>query len=131
MTDNPGLIAYQSIYTPLCNHVVEVTSWSSIKKDNYGKPILDMSTTRRYKCLLQMNDETKWTNSGATDDFPYIAYVLSVPIGGTDAVPIRVEEQVTVITPAFWASATPRRLGKIQTYPDEHGNMFVMVFGFE
>lgn len=131
MSGNPGLLAYQSLYLHMANHVVEVTSWSSTKKDNYGKPILDSSTTRQYRCLLQMNDGTSWTTSGATDEFPYMAYVLSVPIGADDAVPIRREEQVTVISPETWASDTPRRLGKIQTFFDESGNDFAMVFVFE
>jgi hypothetical protein len=130
MTDNQGLTAYQSLYAPLCNHVIQVESWSG-GHDNYGKPVLDPSTSRQYKCLLQMNEQTRWGTQSATDEFPYMAYVLSVPIGQTDAVPIRAEEQVTVVSPAYWASDTPRRLGKIQTYFDQYGNTFVMVFAFE
>lgn len=131
MTENTALISYQSLYVPLCNHVIQVTSWSSTKRDSFGKAVLDGSTTRQYRCLLQINDGTKWGISSATDNFPYVAYVLSVPINGEDAVPIRVEEQVTVVTPSYWASETPRRLGKIQSYSDEHGNHFAMVFTFE
>jgi hypothetical protein len=129
MSENLGLLAYQFLYAPLCNHVIEVVSFNG--HDNYGKPVLDPSTARQYKCLLQMNEETAQSTPGATDDFPYMAYVLSVPIGQGDAVPIRAEEQVTVISPAYWASDTPRLLGKINTYFDQYGNNFVMVFTFK
>lgn len=130
MANNPGLISAQSLYLELCKHVIQVETWSGAH-DNYGKPQLNAATTRQYNCLLQMNEGTRWNNVSATDEFPYIAYVLSVPIGGNDAVPIRVEEQMTVVTPSYWASSTPRRLGRIQTYPDQFGNMFAMVITFE
>lgn len=129
MSDNQQLLAAQYLYLQNMHHVIEVTTWSG--HDNYGKPTLDPTTTRRYNCYLQTNETTRWNTDSATDAFPYVAYVLSVPIGGSDAVPIRREEQVTVITPSYWESSTPRRLGKIQGYFDQYGNLFVQQFSFE
>lgn len=124
------LLSAQGLYAQFMKHVIEVTSWGT-GRDDHGKPVLDTSTTRRYTCLVQPNEATRWGTPGATDELPYIAYVLTVPIGQSEPVPIRVEEQITVVNPVYLASDTPRRMGRVQTYPDQFGNMFVVVVTFE
>lgn len=129
MTDNTELIAALYPFVLVANHIVQVTSYSA--KDAYGTRVLDGSTTRQYRCLLQNNEETKWNTQSATDSFPYVAYILSVPIGQTDAVPVRVEEQFTIVQPSYWGVDTPRRLGEVKSYFDQYGNLFCMTATFE
>lgn len=126
---NSGLIAAQSLFGLDMHDVIEVTSWNG--RDNYGKAVLDSTTTRRYNCLIQANENSKWGTQNVTDAFPYIAYVLTVPIGQEDLLPIRVEEQITIITPTYWDNKKIRRLGNIQSFPDQYGNLFVQQFTFE
>lgn len=127
---NSLLLASQAIFLVDMHHVISVTSYGA-GHDNSGRRVLDPSTTRQYHCLLQNNENTRWNVSSATDDFPYVAYVLSTPIGQGDAVPIRVEEQMTVITPSIWTSSTPRRLGNIRSYFDQYGNLHNMAITFQ
>jgi hypothetical protein len=127
---NNLLLAGQATFLKDMNHVIEVVTYSE-SHDNYGNRTLSLSDARQYKCLIQQNEDTKWTTTGSVDTFPYVAYVLSIPINGVDAVPIAVEEQITVINPVYMASKTPRRLGVIKSYPDQYGNLFVMTITFE
>lgn len=127
---NTELLSAQANFLRDMHHVIQVTSYGA-GHDNNGARILDGTTTRQYNCLIQQNENTRWNVASATDDFPYVAYVISTPIGQTDAVPIRVEEQITIITPSYWASSTPRRMGNIQSYPDQYGNLFVMKITFQ
>lgn len=120
----------QATFLKDMNHVIEVVAYAS-GHDNYGNRIIDSGTSRQYRCLIQQNEDTKWSNAGSVDSFPFVAYVLSIPIDGSDAVPIRVEEQITVLAPSFMASSTPRRLGTIRSYPDQYGNLFDMTVTFE
>lgn len=125
---NTELLNALGSFIPVANHVVQVTSYSGM--DKYGSRALDSTTTRQYRCLIQNNESTHWNVQSATDDFPYVAYLLSVPIGQADAVPVRVEEQFTVVTPSYWASVTPRTLGQIKSYFDEYGSLFCMTATF-
>ena len=129
MSENLGLLSQQAYYLPLMNDIIQVSSYSG--RDNSGAQIIDNTTTRQYKCLIQNNEDTRWSNTGAIDALPYVAYVLSTPIGQTDAVPIRVEEQITIVVPSYLASATPRRLGTIKSYPDQYGNLFCYMITFQ
>lgn len=129
MTENTELIAALYPFVLVANHIVEVTSYNA--KDAYGTRALDGSTTRQYQCLLQNNEETRWNTQSATDSFPYVAYILSVPINGSDAVPIRVEEQFTIVEPSYWGPSTPRRLGTVKSYFDQYGFLFCMTATFE
>lgn len=126
---NLELLGAQAHFLPLMTHVIQVTSYGA--RDNNGNRTLDGTTTRQYHCLIQNNEVTRWSTSGAVDAFPYIAYVLSTPIGATDAQPIRVEEQITIVSPSYWASVTPRRMGEIKSYPDQFGNLFCYSITFE
>lgn len=125
---NTELLNALGSFIPVANHVVQVASYSGL--DKYGSRALNSATTRQYRCLIQNNESTRWNVQSGTDDFPYLAYMLSVPIGQSDAVPVRVEEQFSVVTPSYWASSTPRTLGEIKSYFDEYGNLFCMTATF-
>lgn len=126
---NLALLTHQAYFVPLMNHVIQVVSYSA--RDDYGTRITNPATSRQYRCLLQQNEDTSWNVAASVDALPYIAYVLSTPINGTDAVPIRAEEQMTIIAPSYWASATPRRLGTVKSYNDQYGNLFCYSVTFE
>lgn len=127
---NNLLLASQAIFLVDMHHVIQVTSYGT-GHDNNGARLLDNSTTRQYNCLLQNNENTRWNNQSATDDFPYVAYVISTPIGQGDAVPIRAEEQMTIVTPTYWGPSTPRRLGTVKSYFDQYGNLHNMTLTFQ
>lgn len=129
MVSNSPLLAGQSFFLPLMNHSISVSSYNA--RDQFGNRGIDGTTTRQYKCYIQNNENTRWATSGATDALPYVAYVLSTPIGQSEAVPIRVEEQITVIQPSYLASDTPRRMGTIKSYFDDYGNLFCYAITFE
>jgi hypothetical protein len=134
MTYDPGteLQSAQSIFLQDMYHVIEVTTYSG--KDAYGKRQLstDPAETRQYNCLIQVNERTSWNITSDTDDLPYMAYVMTIPIGGTVPYPIRVEEQVSVVTYADPnLEGVVRRMGRIQSYPDQYGNLFTQTFTFE
>jgi hypothetical protein len=129
MSENLALLSGQAYYLPLMTHIIQVTSYGA--RDNSGNRVLNNSTTRQYPCFIQNNEDTRWATSGAVDSFPYVAYVLSTPIGQVDAVPIRVEEQITIIQPSYWASETPRRMGAIKSYFDQFGNLFTETVTFQ
>lgn len=129
---NTELISAQSVFLLDMHHVIQVTTFAG--HDEYGKRALssDPTKTRQYNCLIQPNERTAWSVAAATDALPYIAYVLTVPVNGTDAYPIRVEEQITVITSgSSELNGTIRRMGVIKTFPDQYGNAFVMTVTFE
>lgn len=128
---NVRLQADQLPWVPLCNHVIEVTTWKG--RGANGEPILDPTTTRQYRCLIQNTDTSTWNQQGVTDGNPYSAYVLSIPITGPvtdDAVPISNHEQVTIIQPTYLAG-TVRRMGTVEHYPDQYGNLHNMRFTFQ
>lgn len=129
---NQLAINEQSPWVHLCNHTIEVTNWSG--HEPHGLPILDPTTTRRYRCFIQENETTSWSDIGGTDGMPYLAYVLSVPITGSitdDVVPIRKNSQMTVIVPTYLASEKPRRIGTIKSYSDQYGNLHNIAMTFE
>lgn len=129
---NTELISAQSVFLLDMHHVIQVTAFSG--HDEYGKRALsaDPAKTRQYNCLIQPNERTAWNVATSTDALPYIAYVLTVPINGTDAYPIRNEEQITVVhSGSSELDGTIRRLGLIKTFPDQYGNAFVMTVTFE
>lgn len=129
---NTELINAQATFLLDMHHIVQVVTYAG--HDGYAKRQLstDPAKTRRYNCLIQPNERTAWNVASATDALPYIAYVLTVPIGGTDAYPIRVEEQITVITSGNdELDGTVRRMGMVKTFPDQYGNNFVMTITFE
>lgn len=129
---NVELINAQSIFLLDMHHQIQVVTYAG--HDGYGKRQLstDPTKTRTYNCLIQPNERTAWTVGTSTDALPYIAYVLTVPVNGTDAYPIRVEEQMTVVSSgAGEINGTVRRMGNIRTFPDQFGNAFVMTVTFE
>lgn len=128
-TPNLQLQADLLPWISLCHDVIEVTSWSGHTSN--GKPVLDGSTTRQYRCYIQDNERTSWSQYQATDGMPYIAYVLSVPIGQGNAVPIRSKEQMTVVTSSYVTTGTQRRIGIIKSYQDQYGNLHNMAITFE
>lgn len=129
MSENLSLLSQQAYYLPLMNDIIQVSTYGG--RDNAGARVIDNTTTRQYKCLIQINEDTRWVTAGAVDGLPYVAYVLSTPIGETEPVPIRVEEQITIVTPSYLASDTPRRLGTIKSYPDQYGNLFCYTITFQ
>lgn len=129
---NTQAITEQYPWVHLCNHVIEVTTWKG--HDAHGLPVLDPTTTRRYRCLIQDNETTSWSDIGGTDGMPYLAYILSIPITGLvidDIVPIRKNEQITVIAPSYLASEKPRRVGTVKSYFDQYGNLHNIAITFE
>jgi hypothetical protein len=129
---NTELISAQSVFLLDMHHTIQVVTYAG--HDAYGKRQLSTnpSQTRQYNCLIQPNERTSWTVGTSTDGLPYIAYVLTVPIGGTDAYPIRAEEQITVIHSGNdELDGTVRRMGLVKTFPDQYGNNFVMTVTFE
>jgi hypothetical protein len=131
---DPGteLQSAQAIFLQDMYHVLEVVTYAGT--DAYGKRLLSTNPeqTRQYNCLIQINERTANNVSAYTDDLPYIAYVMSIPIGGTAPYPIRVEEQISVVTygdPALEGKI--RRLGRIASYPDQYGNVFTQTITFE
>lgn len=133
MTYNTELITAQASFLPDVHHVIQVTSYSGGHGKN-GQRLLstDPNQTRQYRCLIQPNENTAWTVASDTDAFPYMAYILSIPIGATDAYMIRVEEQLTIITFGDTTlTGTVRRMGGIKSYPDQYGNLFAQVITFQ
>ena len=129
---NTELITAQSTFLLDMHHTIQVTTY--LGHDGFGKRALstDPAKTRTYNCLIQPNERTAWNVAAATDALPYIAYVLTVPVGGTDAYPIRVEERITVVHSGNdELDGTVRRMGLVKTYPDQYGNNFVMTVTFE
>jgi hypothetical protein len=128
---NPNLQLQADLlpWVSLCHDVIEVTDWKG-HTDN-GAAVLDPTTTRQYRCYIQNNDRTSWNEYAATDGMPYISYTLSIPIGQTDAVPIRSKSQMTVITSNLVETGTIRRIGVIKSYPDQYGNLHNMAITFE
>jgi len=129
---NTELIAAQSVFLLDMHHQIQVVTYSG--HDGYGKRALstDPTKTRTYNCLIQPNERTAWTVGTSTDGLPYIAYVLTVPVNGSDAYPIRAEEQITVLhSGSSELDGTVRRMGLVKTYPDQYGNAFVMTVTFE
>lgn len=129
MTNNLRLQADLLPWITLCNDVIEVTTLQG--HDGHGKPVLDPTTARQYRCYIQYNERTTWSEYGATDGMPYVAYTLSIPIGQEDAVPIRKNEQMTVMASSFVETGTSRRIGVIKSYPDQYGNLHNMAITFE
>jgi hypothetical protein len=125
------LINAQAAFLIDAHHQIQVSTYTG-GHDAYSKRVVttDPSEIRTYNCLIQPNEGTDWTVASSTDKFPYIAYVLSIPVGGTDAYPIRAEEQIQVLEPAYLTGLT-RRLGLVKTYPDQYGNIFVQTITFE
>lgn len=129
---NLELIAAQSIFLRDMHHIIEVTTY--LGHDAYSKRQLSTNPAqkRQYNCLIQPNERTAWNIQTSTDALPYIAYVLTVPINGTDSYPIRVEEQIKVIHSGDGElDGTIRRMGSLRTFPDQYGNNFVMTITFE
>lgn len=129
MTGNQQLQADLLPWVELCHDVIEVTTWKGHASN--GSPTLDTTTTRQYKCYIQDNERTSWSDFSATDGMPYIAYVLSIPLGQFDAVPIRKNSQMTVVTSKVVDTGTIRRLGVIKSYQDQYGNLHNMAITFE
>lgn len=113
----------------LCHDVIEVTTLKG--NDGQGIPVLDGTTTRRYRCYIQDNERLSWTDQIGTDGVPYVAYILSVPLGQGDAVPIRKNEQMTVVTSSYVQTGVVRRIGVIKSYQDQYGNLHNMAITFE
>src|SRR5215469_4012319 len=111
---NLQLQADQLPWVALCHDVIEITDWKG-HTDN-GVAVLDLTTTRQYKCYIQDNERTSWSEYSATDGMPYIAYILSVPIGQGDAVPIRSKSQMKVVSSSVVQTGTIRRIGVIKSY---------------
>lgn len=126
---NLQLQADQLPWVALCHDVIEVTTL--LGHDGQGKPVPDPTTTRRYRCYIQDNERTSWSDQLANDGMPYVAYVLSVPIGQGDAVPIRSKEMMTVVTSSYVEVGTSRRIGVIKSYQDQYGNLHNMAITFE
>lgn len=126
---NLQLQADQLPWVALCNDVIEVTNWKG--HDSGGRPILDSTTTRQYRCYIQNNERTSWATELGTDGFPYVAYVLSVPLNQGDAVPIISKAQMTVVKSSYVEVGTIRRIGIIKSYPDQYGNLHNMAITFE
>jgi len=126
---NQQLQADQLPWINLCHDVIEVTTWKG--HDAGGRPTLDLTTTRQYRCLIQNNERTSWSPELGTDGEPYVAYVLSIPIGQGDAVPIRKNEQMKVVTSNFVTVNTIRRIGIFKSYPDQYGYLHNMAITFE
>lgn len=134
MTYDPAteLQSAQGAFLLDMHHVIQVTTYSG--HDAYGKRQLstDPAQTRQYNCLIQLNERTSWNVSSDTDDLPYIAYVMTIPLGGSQPYAIRAEEQISVITygdPEM--DGTVRRMGTVKSYPDQYGNLFVQTVTFE
>lgn len=113
----------------LCHDVIEVTTFKG--HDSGGRPVLDTTTTRQYRCYIQDNDRTSWSMELGVDGLPYVAYVLSVPIGRGDAAPIKSNEQMTVVSSSCVDIGTQRRIGVIKSYQDQYGNLHNMAITFE
>jgi hypothetical protein len=119
-----------AFFLPVANHVIEVETYKG--RDPFGTRQLDPTTVRQYSCYIQYNERTAWNVEQAVDGMPYIAYVLSIPIGQTTAFPIRVEEQLTIISAANPdLDGTTRRLGTVKTYSDQYGDNAVYTVTFE
>lgn len=126
---NLQLQSDQLPWVSLCHDVIEVTDFKG--HDSGGRPILDVTTTRRYRCYIQNNERTSWSTELGTDGFPYVAYTLSIPIGKGDAVPIVSKSQMTVVVSSYVEIGTLRRIGIIKSYPDQYGNLHNMAITFE
>src|SRR5262249_8540737 len=126
---NLQLQADQLPWVALCHDIIEVTSYKGHL--DTGQPGLDPTTTRRYRCYIQDNERTSWSEYAATDGSPFIAYTLSVPIGQGDALPIRKNEQMTVVASSYVDVGTIRRIGVIKSYQDQYGNLHNMAITFE
>jgi hypothetical protein len=134
MTYDPAteLQSAQGAFLLDMHHVIQVTTYDG--KDQYGTRRLssDPAKTRQYTCLIQLNERTAWAVSSDTDDLPYIAYVMTIPIGGSATYAIRAEEQISVVTYADTGmEGTVRRMGTIKSYPDQYGNLFVQTVTFD
>lgn len=116
-------------WVALCNDVIQVTTLKGHNSE--GQPVLDGTTTRQYRCYIQDNERTSWSDQMGTDGMPYVAYVLSIPLNGTDAVPIGKNEQMTVVTSNYVKTGTIRRIGLIRSYPDQYGNLHNIAITFE
>jgi hypothetical protein len=134
VTVNQRLLSDLVRWYPRCNHVIQVTSYSGAH-DNQGNRQLDTATARQYRCLIQSKEDTSWATAGATDDWPFVAYILSVPINGfpntnslwTDAYPIHKEEQLQVITPSY---ITLRFIGRVMSSFNEWGDLHNIMVTF-
>lgn len=129
MTGNLQLQADLLPWVSLCHDVIQVTTLTG--HDSNGKPVPNPATARQYRCYIQDNERTSWNEYAGTDGMPYVAYILSIPIGGTDAVPIRSNEQMTVVTSNVVETNTTRRIGVIKSYQDQYGNLHNMAITFE
>lgn len=116
-------------WVSLCHDVIEVTSWKG--HDDNGRQILDPTTTRQYRCYIQNNERTSWNVEVANDGTPYKAYVLSVPLNMGVAVPIRRDEQMKVVASSYMELGTVRRIGLVNCYQDQYGNLHNMEITFE
>ena len=126
---NQQLQADQLPWIALCHDIIEVTTFKG--RDSGGRPVLDPTTTRQYRCYIQDNQRVSWTDQIGTDAEPYIAYVLSIPIGQGDAVPIERNEQMVVVASSYVKTGTNRRIGIIKSYQDQYGNLHNMAITFE
>lgn len=117
-----------SAFIDLCNARLQVTTVTG--HDGNGRPILDTTTTRTYRCYIQANERTSWSDREATDGMPNVAYVLSVPVNQSDAVPIRKNDQMEILAPSSYAGII-RRIGTIKSYEDQYGNLHNMAITFE
>lgn len=134
MTANNRLLADLVRYYPRCNHVIQVTSYSGAH-DNQGNRQLNTNTARQYRCLIQSIERTSWNVSEATDSWPFVAYILSIPINGfpsqssqyTDAYPIHKEEQFQVITPGYLVLRT---IGTVKSSYNEWGDLHNIMVTF-
>lgn len=127
---NTRLITDLSAFVPLCHDVIQVTSFSGAHTAD-GKPVLNMATQRSYRCYIQNNERTSWNDYSATDGMPYVAFVLSIPIGQGDALAIHKTEQMSVTTSSYVPTPTIRRIGTIKSYQDQFGNLHNMAITFE
>lgn len=123
---NTQLIAGQYPFVAHCNHTIQAQSY--LGHTGTGQPTLDPATIRQYRCYIEEVERTSFTVQGATDGIPYVAYILSIPINGTDAVPIHRTDKITVVNPSY---ITFRRFGTIKSYTDQFGNLHNIQITFE
>lgn len=116
-------------------HRMKVTSYGD--RDNHGRKILDKTTERTYRCLMEVTDSLARAIQGDSRTVGATVYCLGTPVTGVDTngvelnatstVGIDEEDKVEFISPVW---SEPRPILSVESFYDETGDLHNMVVRF-
>lgn len=95
------------------------------RTNNYGRSDFDPTTTRSYKCYLDMNERVIKNVDGVEVRVSATAYSLGIPVNGTVPVPVQEEDKVTL------PDGRVRVIAVVQSHFDQDGTLYAQTIGFQ